>query len=132
MPFGDDEAIRGAKNRAKAALERTGADFGVGMEGFVSDRGDFMLLAGWAAVVNKDGVVGLGSGGGMLLPGSIAARLRAGEELGPVADDVFRDSDIKSREGTIGVLTKGAVSRTKNFEQGILYALAPFVNEGLY
>lgn len=129
QPVGDDEARKGALNRAIAARDHLNADFGVGLEGYVVDSEYGMFLCGWVAVVNKEGKRGFGSAGHVLLPERIASRLRKGEELGPVMDDVVEDHNTKQKQGAVGILTKGMVLRQQGFERAVVFALAPFVNE---
>jgi len=131
QPHGDDEARKGALNRARVAREQENADFGVGLEGYVVDSPHGMFLCGWVAVMNKEGKQGFGSAGHILLPERIASRVRRGEEVGPVMDDVVEGHNTKQKEGTVGILTNGHIMRQQSFERAVIFALAPFMN-GLY
>ena len=51
-----------------------------------------------------------------------------GRELGGVADELAGERDVRSRQGTWGLLTRGLVDRTRSFELALLNALAPFYN----
>src|SRR3954470_8175717 len=69
QPFGDEETIRGAIERARAARERLDADYGVGLEGGVVEMGDgTMRTCAWAAVVSRSGRHGVGGSLAMPLP----------------------------------------------------------------
>ena len=68
----------------------------------------------------------------MLLPPVAAERLRAGEELGDVIDDLFAREESKREAGAIGLLTDGAVSRTDAFAYLVAMACAPFLHPELY
>ena len=52
QPTSDSEAIEGARKRARQANAKGGFDFGVGLEGSVSDTKFGMFLTGWAFLVN--------------------------------------------------------------------------------
>jgi len=132
QPHGDDETRRGAEARARAALERSGADAGFGLEGGVLIEGARVWLLSWAAAVDAAGRIGYGSGLRMLLPPVAADRLRAGEELGVIVDDLFGVHDAKSAAGAIGLLTHGFVSRTDAFADLVAMSLAPHLNPRLY
>ncbi len=67
-----------------------------------------------------------------MLPEKIASRLRGGEELGNVIDEIENGQGIKFNQGTIGVLTKGAVKREDEFVTAILLALARFLSREYY
>lgn len=125
QPHGDDETIRGATNRAKAALAATGADLGVGIEGGVVDAPAGMRTCAWAVVATPQGAVHVGGSLSMPLPDAVAALIRAGEELGPAIDQLVGTSNIKHGAGAVGVLTEGLVTRQQAYEVILAYALAP-------
>ncbi|UIP00828.1 inosine/xanthosine triphosphatase [Halobaculum sp. CBA1158] len=154
QPRGTAETREGAVNRANAVLSSDGAyDLGVGIEGGVAafdgdgsaaegggpavEGGesavagdDTLFLVMWAAVSDGDRL-GLGAGPSLALPASIGDRVRDGEELGPVMDDVLGESDVARRQGAAGALTAGGVDRTDALRTAVAGALGPFVT-GLY
>lgn len=132
QPKSDKEAIRGAILRAKFALLKIKADFGVGLEGNVVDTKYGMFLSGWVAIVDKNGNVGLGSSGRILLPKKIAKEIKKGKELGPLMDKFIGQKDTKQKQGAVGILTNNLVSRKDAFERTIMYALARFINKKYY
>jgi len=132
QPKSNEEAIQGAVNRAKLSLQQTGADIGMGLEGCVYDSKFGMFLSGWVVAINKNGEIGIGGGGGLLLPEKIASEIRNGKELGPVMDKFIGDHNTKQKQGTVGVLTNNLVSRTDAFEKSVIFALARFINPHYY
>ena len=133
QPMSDDETIRGAVNRARNALAAVeGASVGMGVEGGVQDTPHGLFVGGWAAVVDREGCLGIGAGGRVLLPESIARRIRAGEELGPVMDDFSGRRNVKHGEGAIGIFTNGLIERTAALEIALTYALARFITPENY
>ena len=132
QPKSNEEAIQGAANRAKLSLQQTGADIGMGLEGCVYDSEFGMFLSGWVVAINKNGEIGIGGGGGLLLPEKIASEIRNGKELGPVMDKFIGDHNTKQKQGTVGVLTNNLVSRTDAFEKSVIFALARFINPHYY
>jgi inosine/xanthosine triphosphatase len=127
QPFGDEATIRGATQRARAALEAAGADLAVGLEGGVVEEGWGMRTCAWASVVGRDGRVGIGGSLAMMLPDRVAALVRAGVELGHAMDQVTGAHDTKRGVGAVGVLTAGLVDRQRAYEALVAYALAPFL-----
>ena len=69
QPWGRAETVRGARNRAEAALSATTADYGVGIEGGVAERDDpgGVWLVMWAAVTDGS-AVHFGAGPSVQLP----------------------------------------------------------------
>ena len=123
MPLGEEESIKGAKNRAQFCLENSDADLAFGLEGYVKDLKEGMFLSGWCVARNREGEEGIGSKGTIRIPEKIAERVRNGEELGPVMDDVMNEKDTKKKEGAIGIITGGAITRKESFKEGTVFAL---------
>ena len=132
MPMSSSETRRGAENRAKEAIKKTGADFGVGMEGGVEKTGAELMLCSYVAVVDGDGRIGIGGGTSISIPEYIAKRIREGEELKDIADNVFGVKNANMKTGAIGLLTKELTNREEMFKILCFYALAPFLRPELY
>jgi inosine/xanthosine triphosphatase len=132
QPFGDTATRSGALERARTALAATGADIAFGLEGGVLLDGPRVWLLSWVAAIDPAGREGYASGLRMLLPPSLAAGLRAGEELGTLVDQLFGVKDSKTASGAIGLLTAGAVSRTDAFADLVAMSLAPWIHPDHY
>ncbi|WP_435344988.1 inosine/xanthosine triphosphatase [Haloarchaeobius sp. HRN-SO-5] len=127
QPTGLAETRAGAETRARRAYDAGGFDLGVGVEGGVASLGsDDLYLVMWAAVTDGDRVE-LAAGPSIRLPDHVAARVRDGEELGPVMDDAFDRDGVARDEGAIGVFTGGEVDRTEALRTAVAGALGPFV-----
>jgi inosine/xanthosine triphosphatase len=132
QPEGDGETIRGATQRARAALEASDADLAVGIEGGVVEESGHMRTCAWAAVVSRDGRVGIGGSLAMTLPDRVAALVRDGMELGHAMDYVTGGRDTKHGAGAVGILTAGLVDRQRAYEALVTYALAQFLAPAYY
>ena len=132
MPMSDEECRTGARNRAVAARQLATADLGVGIEGGVHEEDGLLMLTAWTVIVDGRGVEGVGGSGRIVVPEAIARRVRGGEELGDVMDDILKVSNIKQKEGAVGAFTAGLVARQEALAVGVVYALAPFVSPDLY
>lgn len=129
QPWGDAETRAGAVHRARAALASDpSATLGVGFEGGVVEEADGSVrTCAWAAVATRDGAVHLGGSLALPLPAAVAARLRAGEELGHAVDALLGVSGTKHGGGAVAVLTRGLVDRQRAYEHLLAYALAPLL-----
>jgi inosine/xanthosine triphosphatase len=132
QPFGDTATRAGALERARNALVVTHADIAFGLEGGVELEGTRVWLLSWVAAIDPAGREGYASGLRMLLPPSLAAGLRAGDELGTLVDALFGVTDSKTASGAIGLLTSGAVSRTDAFADLVAMSLAPWIHPDHY
>jgi len=128
QPTTDEETRRGAENRARRALDAGDYDLGVGLEGGVAAFGNDLLLTMWAAVTDGD-QLGVGSGPRLVLPDSIAERVRDGEELGPVMDDTLGEHGVARSRGAAGALTGNVVDRESALRHALAGALGPFVTD---
>jgi non-canonical (house-cleaning) NTP pyrophosphatase len=102
------------------------------MEGGVEfdSAGDAWLMGVVAIVTTERESVA--RGGQLLLPPRVAARMRAGDELGPVMDDLLGTSNIKQGLGAIGYLTGGLIPREAAFFDCFSRALGPLLHPALY
>ena len=141
MPRTIDELLRGAQQRVVALQqqlqsEHQHVDFFVGMEGgfhtIMSNGKNLVFLQSWAYVHN--GLSGyFGSSGNILVPDSIAHEVMSnGRDLAEVIDEASNQTDIRSKQGTWGILTKDLLTRQQSFEIALTAAFAPFYNKGMY
>lgn len=129
QPQSDEESIRGAITRAKNALKKTGADFGIGMEGGMHKIGKSWFESGWIAVVDKNGKIGLGSSARWQVSQKISTALLKGQELAAVINDLTSREDVHIKEGVMGLITNGHLPRHISYSHGILFAFAPFISD---
>jgi inosine/xanthosine triphosphatase len=130
QPWSIAETVAGAETRATRALEETDATYGVGLEGGVArlEGVPGLSLIMWS--VSTDGErTERGSGPTLRLPDRIARRLEAGEELGPVMDDVLGRKGIAESDGAAGVLTNGLTDRTRALGEAVACSVGPLLSE---
>lgn len=132
QPLSDEETITGAKNRARAALEKSQADYGVGIEGGLQHIGGQWFDCGWVAVVSRVRDVGIGSSARIITPPKMMEKILAGKELGEVIDDFFKTSNAKQLNGHFGLMTNNAITRTSGYVDGVIMALARFLHPQLF
>lgn len=132
QPWGDEETLRGALNRAEAALAVGGATLGVGLEGGLVEIDGRVFTCAWCAVARSDGAIGMGGGANLLLPLSAAEAVRSGAELGPTMDTLTGLRNTKQRQGAIGILTRGYLDRQSAYEHILTLALARLLSPVLY
>jgi inosine/xanthosine triphosphatase len=142
QPFGHAETRRGAVTRAHRALAAPSTpDLAVGIEGGVAAAealddaaasldvvGGGLSLVMWAAVSDGERL-SFGGGPTLPLPDHVTSRLRAGEELGPVMDDVVGTDDVAKNQGAAGVFTGGRLTRTDALEAAVAAAAGPFLTD---
>ena len=132
QPMSDKECIRGAKNRAKRAMKKLKAAYGVGLEGGMQKIGDQWFECGWCVILNKEGEQGTGSSFRLEAPIVIKRYIDQGLELGDVIDIVFKTKDAKSKNGFFGLMTNDTVTRTSGYKDGVISALSRFLHPELF
>ncbi|KLV21901.1 inosine/xanthosine triphosphatase [Niallia circulans] len=130
QPFSDEETIKGAINRAKAALQEGAGEIGIGLEGGVHRTNGILFLTNWGALVGRDGTTYIASGARIPLPKEIETKLVAGRELGPVMDEYAQKENVRSTEGAIGIFTNGRINRTAMFEHVVELLLGQLEYQG--
>ncbi len=133
----NDQTFDGAKNRAeelqkKNEQENINADFFVGIESGMMENYKKHFIFNSVCVINKKGKSGMGMSPHFEIPSDIAKELLAGAGLGKIADRVSGEDNIKQKQGIVGYLTKGKITRKSIIAQGIITALIPLLNEELY
>jgi len=141
MPRSITELMDGAKKRTMLLQqtlqsENRLADFFIGMEGgFHSmhyDEKELIFLQSWAYVSN--GVIGFfGSSGNILVPEKIAVEvMKHNRDLSEVIDEFTERIDVRSKQGTWGILTKDLLTRQQSFEIALTAAFAPYYNSEIF
>ena len=143
MPMSLDDLMTGAKNRTEKLYhilknENRPADFYIGLEGgfFIkynsARKGPVVFLESWVYVFN--GIKGYwGSSGAIEVPELISEEIiQSGKELGDVIDEQMKQTGIRSKQGTVGILTNDKITRQDFFESALFFALAPFYNSNIY
>jgi inosine/xanthosine triphosphatase len=133
-PKSIEELIEGARTRAVSLFESLGGsvDIAIGVEGGLYTSGGKVFLQSWTCVY--DGARhAFGSSGSIEIPASLAhAVMEKGADLGVVVDGFAEQHDVRSNQGTWGVLTNDLVTREDSFELATLAALMPFLNQLMY
>lgn len=131
QPLSDEETLRGALNRARAAQAQVPqADYAFGIEGGCEERYGLLWTFAWIAVIAGD-QTGLGRTGAFALPEAVAALVREGLELGEADDRVFGRTNSKQANGAIGLLTDDKIDRRAYYVHAVMMALVPFKNPAL-
>jgi len=137
MPRTLEELMTGAEQRVLMVQERIRklklkANYFIGMEGGFHRIGKHTYLQSWAYVSDEaEGY--FGSSGNVVIPDNISYEvMERKRELGVVIDEVTLKNDVRSKEGTWGVLTKENLTRKQSFEIALISAFAPFYNKIIY
>ena len=132
QPWGDQETRTGARNRAQAALDQTGAAMAVGLEGGVVDSEFGLMTAAWCVILDVHERIGVGGNSCTLLPKTVIEDMRQGYELGAAMDRLVQQHNTKHKNGAIGILTNNLETRQSAYETIIRLALAPFQHPEWY
>jgi len=133
QPWGERLSRRGAVERARRALEETGADLGVGLEGgVVETEWGLMTTNSWCAIVDRAGHVGIGGSTSMRLPPAIERRMRQGGELGQAIEGEFGELDSTQKIGAAGFFSAGLTNRQTEIEHSVRLSLTRFIRANLF
>ena len=133
QPMSERESIQGAFNRAQGALiSDFQPDFAVGLEGGLQEIDGNWFSCGWIVVLSKEGKKGIGATINIQAPAVMMKMILEGKELGEVTDALFKKENSKQAEGYFGHMTNRAITRTKGYSDGVIAALAAFINPQLF
>ena len=138
-PLSMDELLTGARRRAEAVFPKRGSHdeprertLSIGVEGGVTTCQSRAFLQSWACVYDGTSM-SFGSSGSIEIPAALAdAVVKRGEDLGVVIDTFAGQRNVRSKQGTWGILTNDLLTREDSFELATLNALAPFFNQRIY
>eukprot|EP01135_Chromosphaera_perkinsii_P005438 Nk52_evm13s349 gene=Nk52_evmTU13s349 len=142
QPMGDLETYKGAfmrvENCEKACEGNHGIDYFVGIEGGCSfesvtgkEEPKEMFVSAWIVVKKKgcEGFIGKAKTASFIVPPPIGKMVNEGMELS-VADKHFFNRELsKTKNGTIGQLTRDLITRQAYYEPAVVLALMPFLPE---
>lgn len=131
-PASWEETVQGAINRARETLQKTKADFSIGLEGGYEKTKFGTFMRGAVAILDQAGILGISGSKSILLPQRITEKLNQGQELGKIMDQLQGVKNTKQKWGAMGFFTKGHSNRQEAFEQDVLCALARFLRKELY
>lgn len=129
QPMSDEETKNGAGERAVKALEISKADIGVGLEGGVYVEDGRVWNTVWCCVVDKKGKKKYVNGLRFVLPKEIEKEILKGGEMGPAMDFLAGTKDIKKKQGAIGVMTDGWISREESYRNLVKIALGRLLSK---
>jgi len=119
QPWGD-ETLRGAVNRARAAMGDH--DLSVGIEAGVFEMYDGVYDIQHCAVLDRDGRMTIGMGPGFRYPNDVAELLKKGMTVGDAMKALYPDHSGRGA-GAIGILSKGIIDRRSLTEQAVMAAM---------
>lgn len=130
----EEKTIEGAIQRARDAIEKGDADFGVGIEAglFYNKVLKKYLDIQYCAIVDSGGSMTVGHGPGFEYPPEVVKTVLKGGTVGDTMSDITGIESIGHKMGSVGYLSDGMIDRTSLTEIAILMALIPRIRKGLY
>lgn len=133
QPFGLDETIRGAINRAKNAFS-TEFDLSVGIESGLMNTPHSLtgyIDLQWCAIFDGKRVT-IGVSSGFEYPPDVVKEVLNGVEVGDVMDRITGVEDLGQKKGAVSHLSHDLLNRKQNTEQCVLTAMIPRMNPDIY
>lgn len=126
----EDDVLKGAENRAWAALGQ--AELGFGIEAGLFKVHGRTIDIQYCAVVDQEGNLTWGHGPGFRYPPKVYEGVSNGRTVGEVMSEITGVEDIGKKGGSIHYLTKGVLDRTGLTEHAVLMAMVPRIRNELY
>lgn len=133
-PVSVSELMRGAEHRARSIFDASLQEpaYTVGAEGGLFIEHERVFLQSWTCVF--DGIrTSFGASGCIEIPERLSREVIGNNiDLGIAIDAFAKRSDVRSNQGTFGILTDDMVTREDSFAAAALNAFMPFFNEKIY
>lgn len=133
QPFGLDQTIKGAINRAKNAFSEE-FDLSVGIESGLMKTPNSLtgyIDLQWCAIFDGNQVT-IGVSSGFEYPPEVVKEVLDGFEVGDVMDRITGVEDLGKKKGAVSHLSHDLLNRTENTEQCVLTAMIPRMNPDVY
>jgi inosine/xanthosine triphosphatase len=133
QPFGLDQTIEGAINRAKNAYSDK-YDLSVGIESGLMKTPNSLtgyIDLQWCAIFDGDKIT-IGVSSGFEYPPEVVLEVLNGVEVGDVMDKITGVQELGQKKGAVSILSHDMLNRTENTEQCVLTAMIPRMNEEMY
>lgn len=133
QPFGLEETVTGAVNRAKNAFSDE-FDLSVGIESGllkVPKTITGYIDLQWCAVYDGNKIT-IGASSGFEYPPTVIKQVLAGVEVGDVMDKVTGVDKLGQKKGAVSYLSRDMLNRTENTEECVLTAMIPRMNKDIY
>lgn len=129
QPLSDQETFTGALNRAKAIQQQVPkADYWVGLEGGIDTSYDSVYSFAWIVILS-DNSKGLSRTASFALPQKVVSLIQEGKELGDAMDILYHDKNSKQKQGAVGTLTKGVITRSQLYVPSVVLALCQILRD---
>lgn len=125
QPMSIEEAMKGARKRARQAYQEEEGSLGVGIEGYVETLEGRAFLSVWTSIYDGDDFYEGGSGRSEL-PEKITDMLEE-MELGDAIMELMGE-DLREGRGAISLLTEGATDRPEFTERSLIHAFGSMEN----
>ncbi|MFQ5800863.1 MAG: inosine/xanthosine triphosphatase [Candidatus Hydrothermarchaeales archaeon] len=125
QPFGMEESVEGAIARAEQVLAH--GDFGVGIEsGLVAVPHTMTGYLDIHFCAITDGIATtIGAGPGFEYPSFVVEEVKKGRTIEEVMEDIIGIKDIGRKDGAVGFLSNGRLTRVELAKQAVLSAMIP-------
>jgi inosine/xanthosine triphosphatase len=133
QPFGLDQTVKGAVNRAKNAFSEK-FDLSVGIESGLLKVPETLtgyIDLQWCAIYDGKNIT-IGASSGFEYPPSVIKEVLNGVEVGDVMDKVTGVNDLGQKKGAVSYLSRDMLNRTENTEECVLTAMIPRMNNNIY
>ena len=133
QPFGLDQTVKGAVNRAKNAYTEE-FELSVGIESGLLNVPETLtgyIDLQWCAIYDGKNIT-IEASSGFEYPPSVIKEVLNGVEVGDVMDKVIGVDDLGQKKGAVSYLSMEMLNRTENTEECVLTAMIPRMNKDIY
>lgn len=129
----NEDIYNGAKNRVDNLIKyakdnNIEADYFLGVESGITNKLGSWIIINVAIITDKNGYTSWGTSQGFPVPNKYVDEIIS-TDLGKVMDRIFNETNLRSKEGGIGILTNKVITRTDITRDAFIMALSMHINE---
>ncbi len=134
QPIGLEEIIQGAVSRARQAIDKTNAEYGVGIEAGIYDVPcvESYMDVQFCAIIDRRRRLTLGHSPGFMYPKEVVEKVMDGYEVEEIMEKISGIEKIGEKIGSIGYLSHNITNRLEVTRFAVLMALIPYISKELY
>jgi len=133
FPTSDSEMVHGAVHRAKESKIRANADIGIGLEGGYHCYEWGCFIKAWGAAT--DGIiVGIGASPAVPIPNALIEIIdpKIDDKSKQSVDSFFGIENLAKKQGIMGAITKGALTRQESLIQAVVSAMGRIISKEVF
>ncbi len=133
FPTSDEEMVKGAIYRARESMKNAKADIGIGLEGGYHCYSWGCFIKAWGAATDGS-IIGIGASPAVPIPDELIEIIdpKIDDKSKQSVDSFFGIENLAKKQGIMGAITKGALTRQESLVQAVVSAMGRIISKKVF